>query len=216
MFSIYKARNTINGKIYIGKDADWPHRQTKHIRMALKNSQLVFHRALRKYGSDAFEWSIIDSCETNEEACRLEIFYIDKLQSFVNGYNMTIGGEGGNTSPGRVLSEEEKERLRTLRLGKKQPKEAVEKTMAAVRGKKQSSEHIAKKVASRAGYTMADETKERISLANTGKTAWNKGLKGSQKPTVFTDEMKKQLSERNKGKKRLYREDGSWTWVFPS
>lgn len=98
---IYKATNTINGKIYIGQTINGlDKRKSAHENIAInRNSPLVFHKALRKYGIKNFEWEIIEECE-NELLSMREIYYIDFYKTNMciikgNGYNMTNGGDGG-------------------------------------------------------------------------------------------------------------------------
>lgn len=64
-----------------------------------------FHRAIRKYGVCNFVAEQIDSSNSEEELNKLEKFYISKFNSAELGYNMTNGGDGGNTYINR--SEEE-------------------------------------------------------------------------------------------------------------
>lgn len=58
-----------------------------------------FHRAIRKYGFESFDWKIISTiqCDTRKELedqlNQLEKFYIKQYDSYVNGYNSTPGGE---------------------------------------------------------------------------------------------------------------------------
>ena len=54
-----------------------------------------FHNALKKYGT--VNWThevLVSDIETFQEAERAEIFFIEKYNSFVDGYNSTLGGEG--------------------------------------------------------------------------------------------------------------------------
>lgn len=98
---IYKATNTINGKCYIGKTKrTLDHRKRQHIKDAfVKNTDLLFHKALRKYGVISFVWDVIEECDDNILNNR-EIYYITYYKSNVGlfpefGYNMTKGGDGG-------------------------------------------------------------------------------------------------------------------------
>jgi len=90
------AKNIINNKLYIGKTIRaLEKRIQRHLYDAFKcNSQTHFHRALRKYGNESFEWSIIKQCENEKELNETEIFYIDNFKSIKNGYNLTQGGDG--------------------------------------------------------------------------------------------------------------------------
>lgn len=74
-----------------------------------------FHLAIRKYGWDAFERFIILEVHANtkedlvESLRSLETFYVNKYNSYKNGYNSTIGGEGvitdANNKPVLVFNE---------------------------------------------------------------------------------------------------------------
>jgi len=97
MTSIYKIRNIINGNIYIGKTvATIQHRWNDHIYSALNNDKdgnCPLHRAIRKYGKDAFQLELIEQCDDNLGSER-EIYWIAYYDSYNNGYNATIGGDG--------------------------------------------------------------------------------------------------------------------------
>lgn len=60
-----------------------------------KTTKSHFHKALRKYGQENFEWAVL--YESNDEDFCLNImepYMIRCHDSFKNGYNMTSGGEG--------------------------------------------------------------------------------------------------------------------------
>jgi len=97
---IYQIENKINHKIYIGmtKEDDINTRLIKHIKRSKYNENRPLYSAFKKYGVNNFEISIIETCKTIEEMCEREKYWIKKLNSFVpNGYNISIGGEGGDT-----------------------------------------------------------------------------------------------------------------------
>jgi len=99
--TIYQAINMINNKSYIGQTVqNFDLYKNGHIENALeKNSQKYFHRAIRKYGKENFEWKILfqDYCHPNK-LDELEIFFIAYYDTFKGpGYNMTIGGAFGDT-----------------------------------------------------------------------------------------------------------------------
>ncbi len=105
MCIIYKATNKITGKSYIGQTThSLLYRKKQHIR---SRRNTYFHCALRKYGEDVFEWSIVeDNCDPrllNE----LEIKYIKQYDTYNNGYNLTFGGD---TTLGLKVSEETKKK----------------------------------------------------------------------------------------------------------
>lgn len=100
IFSIYKATNKINGKIYIGFDSNWPKRRIAHKLNSLNKKHTAYNhilqKAIRKYGWDAFEWEVLaEHYDSNYTLTILEPYFIDVYQSFgKNGYNATEGGIG--------------------------------------------------------------------------------------------------------------------------
>jgi group I intron endonuclease len=93
---IYCARNLTNDKLYVGKTTKTlEERKLQHYDDANNGSETHFHRALCL--DNEFEWSVlehvIDVSRLNEREC----FWITKLNTYVDGYNMTIGGDGGIT-----------------------------------------------------------------------------------------------------------------------
>lgn len=85
----------VNNKIYVGQTTKGlDYRKAKHYNNSKYNTfQTKFYRAIRKYGFDNFEWSILEKCTTNKLNER-EIYWIDSFNSMVDGYNMTPGGGG--------------------------------------------------------------------------------------------------------------------------
>jgi group I intron endonuclease len=109
--SIYKIEFP-NGKHYIGLTSRTLEQRTKEHRYSAKceNTQYIY-KALRKYDMvDTFELIEIDTAETKEELCELEVGYILMYNSYMdeNGYNMTFGGEGFN---GYVYTEDVKQKM---------------------------------------------------------------------------------------------------------
>jgi group I intron endonuclease len=121
IYSIYRATNLINGKIYIGFDSNWPNRKKDHQR-DYATSNLIFHRAIKKHGWDNFSWEVIyqspDGLHTLNE---MESFFIREYNSHVfsqnsNGYNMALGGGG---TLGMSQSGTTKKKISKAKLGKK-------------------------------------------------------------------------------------------------
>jgi group I intron endonuclease len=95
IYTIYKHTNTVNNACYIGYTIKTiEQRWSQHVRAARRNeSSNKFQAGIRKYGAEAFVSERLDIVDTIEEACKLEMFYISKFNSFKHGYNSTIGGE---------------------------------------------------------------------------------------------------------------------------
>jgi len=93
---IYQIINNITNDFYIGKSVNPKERFYKHKYNASQtNSQTHLYRAMRKYGTDNFSMSILDEANSTEELDDKEKMWINKLDP---KYNMTKGGDGGDTS----------------------------------------------------------------------------------------------------------------------
>ena len=105
---IYKFTNRINDKVYIGQTYNLQTRLNSHKSKAL-NTKNKFYNAVRKYGWENFELSILSTitANTKEELSalldKLEIEYIKQYNSYKSGYNSTLGG---HSKRGYKLSEE--------------------------------------------------------------------------------------------------------------
>lgn len=98
---IYIIENDINNKVYIGKTLkSTEHRFKEHIRDAYmckdRDANNKFYNALRKYGAEHFRASCIGRFDV-DKLSDMEIYYIKKYDSYKNGYNSTLGGEGTTT-----------------------------------------------------------------------------------------------------------------------
>lgn len=96
---IYKITNKINGKTYIGMTSfNMEKRWKEHIWESSSSKShcynTKFHKALRKYGFDKFEKEIIDESNDLNSLKKKEIYWIDKLNTYKEGYNSTLGGDG--------------------------------------------------------------------------------------------------------------------------
>ena len=73
-------------------------RLNEHLQSVKTFSNTHFHNAIRKYSINDFEIKILKDGITDYKILKLcEIFYIAKYNTFSKGYNMTKGGDGGNT-----------------------------------------------------------------------------------------------------------------------
>lgn len=96
---VYKATSKTTKKSYVGITECFSNRIYRHKQslMPYMNIDTVFVRAMKKYGFEDFEWKILKVCKTREELAEQEKYFIHKYNTFENGYNMTTGGDGGNT-----------------------------------------------------------------------------------------------------------------------
>lgn len=97
---IYQIINKANGKRYIGKTNDIERRLGRHF-TELKGGyhhSIKLQRAYDKYGKDNFSVTYeIFTDITEEELAKKEMDYIMEYDSYENGYNETLGGEGHST-----------------------------------------------------------------------------------------------------------------------
>jgi len=94
-YIIYKYKNLINNKVYIGLTSETLHkRNLSHLRKVRFGSTSNFHQDIRKHGIENFELIEIDTIITSnkKEAYQLEQFYIDKFEAYNKGYNMDLFG----------------------------------------------------------------------------------------------------------------------------
>ena len=101
---IYKIINLINNKVYIGQTrGKISIRFNNHMSAAfnknLKDYDLYFYRAIRKYGKENFVVDIIEEID-NSLLDNREIYWINEYNSTDRniGYNLTSGG-GGHKNP---------------------------------------------------------------------------------------------------------------------
>jgi group I intron endonuclease len=168
--NIYLIKNKINGKFYIGKE-------TKS-NLNYFGSGLVIKKAIEKYGKRNFSKHILEICNDKKELDEKEKLWILAFNSLNEGYNLTSGGDGGDTFTFSINKEVTRRKHRLVAKGENNP----------FYGKKHSR-----------------ETKEKISNAN--KEAWldpeirikyKTALKGREAPKTA---WKEGSSPWNKGKK---------------
>lgn len=168
-YTIYRATNTVNNKVYIGFTAHWPHRINGHnYDRRYGDSNKAFYNAIKKYGWDAFEWeAIYQSFDYEHTLTVMEPHFITEHRSWVgfedcNGYNTTQGGEGTR--------------------GWKRSPELIESHRQQLTGRKQTADHIQKRVQSYKNNpnlgkwalgennpAKRQDVKDKISLAHKGK-----------------------------------------------
>lgn len=97
MGCIYKLTNIITNKVYIGKTTyNANERLKQHIKDSFGGTSKLY-TAANIYGWESFEIEVIeDNIISDTELNKLEKYYIDKYDSFNNGYNGTLGGEGAS------------------------------------------------------------------------------------------------------------------------
>lgn len=95
---IYMISNNINNKKYIGKTSRsledrWKEHIRKYNNPNSGSYNYTIYKAFRKYGIQNFECKQIEECPNNIINER-EQYWINYYNSYLDGYNMTEGGEG--------------------------------------------------------------------------------------------------------------------------
>lgn len=185
-YLVYKAICRTNGKSYIGYTRAFDLRKQEHKSAAKhKHNKYLFHKAIRKYGFDAFDWIILKENLTLKQAILSEKNLISEHNTYYlnkYGYNMTLGGEGNNGYVytkavkakmsknhgkfflGKNLTEEHKKKISKANKGKKKPKESIEKyRQARLRNSsKYQSEEYKKKLSESVKRAWAKRKQEQL------------------------------------------------------
>lgn len=146
IYYIYLIQNMVNGKTYIGQ-RKCPKNKTPETDYYM-GSGVYLRSAKKKWGIKNFKKSILEVCETKDEADFLEKRYIRfyRLAGWAE-YNIASGGDGGN---GGNLSDEARDRL----IQRNKNPEFRKKTSEGIR--RYYSEHPEK----RSSYERTEEQKE--------------------------------------------------------
>nr|DAT54007.1 MAG TPA: intron associated endonuclease [Caudoviricetes sp.] len=155
---IYKITCKKNNKVYIGQTIQpLEQRLYHHFDDAInKGYDYAFANAIRKHGTENFTIEEIEryECKNKKELKTIldvaEKKYIKQYNSYLEGYNSTLGGDG---TLGYKLSKEHKDKIRKAIKGRKHTKESIEKMSKIHSGK-----------------VLSEETKQKISNTVKSKT----------------------------------------------
>jgi group I intron endonuclease len=166
-FYIYTILNLVNYKMYVGQTANPKGRWSAHKCEVIKSRKnYPIYLAIRKYDIENFQYCIIDICETSEQADKLEIEWIENLQTRKQdmGYNLMLGGQCGMR--GRHHTEDHKKKMHNLFIGRKMSDESRKKLSESKKGQPSN----------RKGAKFSDESKMKLSKSKKGQTSHRKGL----------------------------------------
>ena len=211
---VYLAENKTTRKVYVGQTCQsLEERKYMHVYDSKGGSALIFHKALRKYGIESFEWKQIDAACSKEELDEKEKYWIKFYKSTDRsfGYNQTEGGTGGAQRDPAVLEKMSRNRKGIPAWNRGIPRTEEEKLAISESHKGQ--------VAWNKGIPMSEEQKQLLGSRMKGKPSPWKGhhpteetrrrmkenhadLSGENHPLYgkhHTDETRKRISESLKG-----------------
>ena len=163
---VYLAVNIDNGHEYVGITRNGlKRRKSEHFGAARRKGNGRFYDAIRKYGEDGFEFSIIETCDTYEDVLRREAEIIAERKPY---YNITDGGRGAigyrhTEATKRAMSEKRKGRCNYWLKGKTLSLEHRSKIVETKRANPFPHPNL--------GRPLSSEHKKNISAALTG-TKW--------------------------------------------
>ena len=120
MSGVYQIKNKVNGKRYIGSAVNIADRWSHHRSELKMNVHINKHlqSSWNKYGEDSFEFLVLEYCVISD-LIAFEQIWINKFE-FEKLYNIC---EIAGSTLGRRLTEEHKEKLRQINLGKRHSEE---------------------------------------------------------------------------------------------
>ena len=208
IYYIYEIKNTLDNKIYIGCH------ETEDLEDGYMGSGLMLLAAMKKYGKENFQKTILEFCETKQKMFEKEKELV--TEEFVNRldtYNLNIGGHGGRIS-GWKHSDEARQKIgdanrrRDLESfshpGWKHSEESKDKISAAHKGKKLSEETKKKLSEINKGKKLSEEQKRKISESSKGRVKSKEEIENIKKALIgnkLSEETKRKISEKLKGKK---------------
>lgn len=174
---IYKTTNLINNKIYVGKDS--------YNNPSYLGGGKLIKRSIKKYGRNKFRKEILETCNSEEELNKSEIYWIQKLNSTNPniGYNLDTGGTGGRHSEEtRILmsklalkrdrsfyeNKERNKKISEVRKGKKHSKETIIKMKKWHSDNREKITHQLKLFTGFTGRKRTNEFKDQLKKANSG------------------------------------------------
>lgn len=189
---VYFIKNKVTQKIYVGSSIDIYRRWARHKDDLLKNKHhsVKLQNSYNKHGIQQFEFFLAESAFTSKQLQKIEQKWIEKFNSFHNGYNSAPFANEvwlmpktkehkrkiGNAHKGRKLSEESKEKIRQKALNRKH---------------KPMSEETKKKISkANKGKIRTTEMKNHLSLLKTGVKTGRK-LSESHKQALLAGRLNK-------------------------
>lgn len=195
---IYVITNTVNDKIYVGQT--WRSLISRFSKHANEKGCAKIHNAIKKYGKNKFTIKYIALTFDQQNADKIESYFINKFDTIENGYNLREGGSCGKFSE---LSKEKMRGNNNPMYGKHPSKETIEKRKKSLGGKNHYNY----------GKHRSEETKNKLRIANLGKKHSKETkikIGKSSKGHKLSKKSKEKISvavKKSKVKKTLFRID---------
>ena len=201
---IYKIRNVVNGKFYVGSAVDTRTRFRQHRRLLRKGTHHCKHlqNSWNKHGEDVFKFEIVERVESRDLLESVENTWLAEHVGRKYCYNTGRsarapwrGTKGSGLSPltGTTISEERKQNLR----------ESAKKQWAVSdpRTGRKHSEETKQKIKEKVAVALAEGRGGRFIPSAETRKKMSEALKGNQcaKGAVRSEETRRKLSEANKG-----------------
>ena len=182
IYSIYKLVNQKNGKCYIGFTRNFHKRMSEHLNDS-KRKHTYLSKAIRKYGWENFHKEIIYQ-SLDENYCKniMESHFIKQYNSYRDGYNLTLGGQGNSCK----RTEETRQKISSSKKGKFSAKDKNGNIFVIT--KNDSRFICGELVVIKKHKKPSSETVKKLSASSKG----NKNRLG----TFHSEEIKKIISER--------------------
>ena len=182
---VYCATHRASGTAYIGlttKGLD--KRKRQHLKLAKTGEGHYVHRAIAKYGTEAFDWSVIFHSDDKQQLAAFECEEISRRRAAGHRlYNMTDGGDGTHgwawtPEIGARMSAAQKRRcenpdyieeLRRRATGKPNTDAQRAKISAALKGRPKSAEARSNIAAGKTGKKFSEAHCRSMSLCRVGK-----------------------------------------------
>jgi group I intron endonuclease len=240
--NIYCIENKIDGKKYVGKTkGSIDSRFEGHKRLARRNPSTHLYKAMKKYGEDAFRVYLLEGNLDKNTLNDREMYWIKTLNTKSLGYNETEGGEGSfgrvaTPEYRKRISDIMKERYKNDPTLKQKTSDATKQGMKKwweSLSEDEKNDYIERCQKRPEGYkkpsfTMSEETKRKISNSHKGvkrgpmsdetKQKLSASKLNNKEKYLGTNNVMSNPEIREKqrlaciGRKKQYREDGTWYW----
>lgn len=159
---VYCAIHRDTLKCYVGSSIDIGGRRKAHLMRARNGSHFNFHKAIRKYGADAFDFEVLETC-LREQLIERENFWIRFYQSAgLKGFNVL---DTALPKQSGVVSEATRARLRESVKNRPPVREETKRLIAEANRNRSPETHQRMSEAQKRKPPITEETRARMIAA---------------------------------------------------